>query len=349
MTVRSVALRVARTAPFAAFVGLLARLPAADNQLAVLTYHRIGDPERESELYPGLISATATQFAEHMEYVADRHRVIGTEELLWARDGGRLPPRSVLVTFDDAYADFADAAWPVIRRLRIPVILFVPTGYPDRHRWFWWDRLYAVMRRLDAPVSIPSPAGPIHYRHRNETESTFRRLVATAKSLPHGVAMEWIDGLEAAHRIADRAASVLSWDRLRELAAAGVTLAPHSVTHPRLDRLPDAEIEREVQESRAELDAATGISSPPIFAYPDGGHDERVVRAVGAAGFRVAFTTRRGANALATADWLRLRRINVAHSTPLAMVRAQLVAPWRMLGASSTSALTATDGGTLGR
>ena len=37
---------------------------------------------------------------------------------------------AVLVTFDDAYADFAEHAWPVLRAHGISPLLFVPTAFP---------------------------------------------------------------------------------------------------------------------------------------------------------------------------------------------------------------------------
>ena len=54
------------------------------------------------------------------------------------------------MTFDDAYCDFADHAWPVFRRLGVPVTLFVATEYPDHpDRAYWWDRLHAGLSVAD--------------------------------------------------------------------------------------------------------------------------------------------------------------------------------------------------------
>lgn len=44
----------------------------------------------------------------------------------------------VAVTFDDAFCSFARNAWPVLRELRIPVTVFVPSGYLGR-RSTWVD------------------------------------------------------------------------------------------------------------------------------------------------------------------------------------------------------------------
>lgn len=44
----------------------------------------------------------------------------------------------VALTFDDAFCSFARNAWPVLRELRIPVTVFVPSGYLGR-RSTWVD------------------------------------------------------------------------------------------------------------------------------------------------------------------------------------------------------------------
>ena len=94
------------------------------NLLRVLTYHDL-DPD--------------SGFAEQMELVARRYRVVSAEEVLEALGGGPpLAPRALLITFDDAYRSFETIAWPVLERLGLPAVLFVPSAFPGRpERVFW--------------------------------------------------------------------------------------------------------------------------------------------------------------------------------------------------------------------
>jgi peptidoglycan/xylan/chitin deacetylase (PgdA/CDA1 family) len=68
---------------------------------------------------------------------------------------------------------------------------------------------------------------------------------------------------------------LLTWAEVRELAAAGMDVGAHSVTHPWLPALPAGAIHREVAESRAAIEDALGRPARS-FAYPYGGHDARV-------------------------------------------------------------------------
>lgn len=51
---------------------------------------------------------------------------------------GALPERPVIVTFDDAYRDTLEVAWPVLRALDVPAVVFVPTAYIGQASS--WDR-----------------------------------------------------------------------------------------------------------------------------------------------------------------------------------------------------------------
>jgi len=294
--------------------------------LRVLTYHRVGELGDRS-LYPGLVSASPRDFAEQMRWIAEHYRVVCAEEALdCARRGVGLPPRALLITFDDAYADFAENAWPVLARLGLPVVLFVPTAFPDAAgRSFWWDRLFRALDRSERSACTSTPLGPIELGDRDGRLRAFRRLRTLILSLPHERAMDLVDAVVG--ELGDHAASnpVLGWDSLRGLAREGVTLCPHTRTHPALDRLPAEEVRREVRGSVADLEREIGAAAPPIFAYPAGRLDEAAVRILGEERIELAFTTRRGLNQLGVENPLRLRRINVSPRATEPVLRAQLL------------------------
>ena len=318
---------VAGSAVFARVVALLERLyRGRSGLLTVLTYHRVDDPGAEPALYPGLISATPHDFEEQMRFLAANYRVISLAQLLETRETGRrLPPRSVMVTFDDAYRDFGEHAWPTLRRLGLPVTLFVPTAFPDHpERGFWWDQLYHAVTESSRP-EVAAFGQRLPLADARTRSNAFRALVRAVKARPHHEAMSEVERIISELGARETRHAVLGWHELRQLAAEGVTLAPHSRTHPRLDRLPAAELSAELRGSFEDLQRKLG-GAPRVIAYPDGGHDAAVVAEAAAAGFVAAFTTERGANDLARADWLRLRRINVGRRSPLTLIRAQLLA-----------------------
>lgn len=326
---RELVLAAARNPAAEVAVALLERLlPTSPAQLSVLTYHRVGSYAEDQPRYPGLLSASTDDFATQMEYVAHRRRTLSGDELIAVATGNaRLPPRATVVTFDDAYRDFGREALPVLRRLGIPAILFVPTAYPSEpDRGFWWDRLFTALKLAPLPLRLAVNGTVLAIAETHEREPAFRTLADRLKSLPHGLALELLDDVLAQLPDPGSCHDVMGWDEIRALPALGVAVAPHSRTHPRLDRLDSTALREEVDGSRADLERELRGATFPMFAYPDGGHDANVVRAVSASGHRIAFTTVRGTNDVRTVDWLRVRRINVGPRSSLALIRAQLLA-----------------------
>jgi len=321
---RSLLGRALDTASFTAVLGMLEAIDEGRSDVfGVLTYHRVA-PDHGLTGYPGLVSATPAGFAEQMEHIARRHPVIGLADLLAAREGASLPRRAVLVTFDDAYRDFAEHAWPVLRRLGLPTTLFVPTAFADEPtRAFWWDRLYDALARTAHMPVIELPSVGLRVDTAGNPSAAFRRLRSELKALPHADLLDAVDSIVAQLGRSEPAGQVLGWSELQSLAAEGVTLAAHTRTHPLLPRVAPSDLDAELSGSLADLERRVG-STPRALAYPSGAYTEDVRAAARRAGFDLAFTTRRGLNRAGRTDWLQLRRVNVGRATSLNALRAQL-------------------------
>lgn len=105
------------------------RLPHRTLDVPILMYHRVGRLPTVADPYADL-TVRPRAFREQMEWLA-RHgfHAITEQQLFDALEWGRpaLPPRPVLVTFDDGYADVLWNAEPVLHRLHMPATAFVVT------------------------------------------------------------------------------------------------------------------------------------------------------------------------------------------------------------------------------
>ncbi len=295
--------------------------------LRILTYHRVADPRTTPKLHPRIISATPENFARQMRHLAKHYCVISMEEALHAFEkNARLPEKAVLITFDDGYLDFDEIAWPILQYYRLPATLFVPTAYPDQpQRMFWWDRLYRAITFSRRTEWNSATLGTLSLRTSEQRDHNLRLVQRHVKTLTHTEAMRLVDevcqALGEEHEVEK---TVLSWDDLRRLAKDGVTIGAHTQTHPILTRLSDdaamSEISGSLADLRRELDNVL-----PIFCYPDGGHNQKIVNLIKQNGCRLAFTTLRGFNHLGTLDPLRLHRNNVSRNSSLPIFRLRLL------------------------
>jgi peptidoglycan/xylan/chitin deacetylase (PgdA/CDA1 family) len=100
---------------------------ASDMPVPVLMYHSIGtDATRKFRRFV----VDPAEFAEQMDYLDGLgYQPVTAAELTGRIPGDPLPPRTVVLTFDDAYTDFYAAALPVLRDHGFRATLYVPTAY----------------------------------------------------------------------------------------------------------------------------------------------------------------------------------------------------------------------------
>ena len=116
---------------------------------------------------------------------------------------------------------------------------------------------------------------------------------------------------------------LMAWDQIAELDAAGVLrFEPHTVTHPNLLRLGDADARVEIVESKRVIEERLGRGAR-VFCYPAGLFGERERSYVEQAGFELAVSCEPGVNVLET-DPFALRRIQVDARDGLAVFKAKV-------------------------
>ena len=110
--------------------------------------------------------------------------------------------------------------------------------------------------------------------------------------------------------------TMLDWDQVRELAAAGVQIGGHSHSHPQLDRLDEDRLRSELILCKEIVSDQLG-SVPASFAYPYGYSSRRVRRAVRETGYAQALAVGNGLARRAQGPYA-LRRVTVRRSTSAA-------------------------------
>ena len=97
----------------------------------ILTYHSISEGSSPLCTPPAV-------FAEQMAWLAGHAgRVLPLATLVrLLEEKQEVPPKSVVLTFDDAFRNFYQAALPVLQRWRLPATVFVVTSYSGHtNRW----------------------------------------------------------------------------------------------------------------------------------------------------------------------------------------------------------------------
>lgn len=98
---------------------------------AVLSYHKIGVPPPPPKGWESWFYINESTFTAQLKWLLDHQwSPIDLDQFLRAlRDPRILPENSFLVTFDDGYHSLLDVAMPVMTRMKIPGVVFMPTDY----------------------------------------------------------------------------------------------------------------------------------------------------------------------------------------------------------------------------
>jgi hypothetical protein len=113
----------------------------APRVIPIFEYHSISSPQGEQDTH---LTVSPKHFAEHMDWLADQgYRTLTLSQYFQHSD--TLPERSILLTFDDGYADFAENALPILRHHHFSATLYVVTAYIGQYNE--WDSRGELPRR----------------------------------------------------------------------------------------------------------------------------------------------------------------------------------------------------------
>lgn len=311
------------------------------SQGLILLYHRVVTLDTD----PQLLSVTPKHFAAHLEFLSERYNPISLSELRNALEVGEIPDKSVVITFDDGYADNLWNAKPLLEKYGIPATVFVTSGYVGSKREFWFDELERIVLLTDQlpehleitingkilswnlterknkmpwgrgqktskpwDVTIKSDPAPKYTLYR-EFHQLLKPMTHEQQESVLSTLAEWA-GVSRTERDTHMPLTV---DELHQLDRGElIEIGSHTVTHALLSAQPMDTQKREIVQSKNLLEDLLGH---PIqsFSYPYGGRGMftgKTVEMVKEAGITTACANY-GSTLIRSADPYRLPRVLV--------------------------------------
>jgi peptidoglycan/xylan/chitin deacetylase (PgdA/CDA1 family) len=300
-----------------------------------LMYHHLapGPARREARFQPNLeLFVAEEEFEKQIAYLARNHDCLAIGEAVELLKARKLPRRAAIVTFDDGYHDNL-LALPILKRHKVPAAIYITTGAIARARTFWWDEHEAILGALgQLELSWQGTAHRWELDTQALKERAFQDLNRIFKALPPEGQDEMLLVLRSAAEEAGLpppyfdAEAMLTWDEVIALDREPlITIGAHTVDHFVMSQLRYEELQRQIRESRVELERRLGH---PIqhFAYPFGREEHADLReytAVERGGFVSAVTTR-PAHWKRGIDLFELPRLAVDYSDTLEDFRWKL-------------------------
>ena len=268
-------------------------------RLSILILHRVLPAPDALDPY----AADARFFDTLCGWVRQAFRVLPLDEAVRRLRSGTLPARAAAITFDDGYADNHDVALPILHRHRLSATFFVATGYLNGGRMFN-DSVTETLRRAAGPTidlrhTLLGDLGQHRLDGAAARRAAVEAVLKTVRHFPVAQRDAFCAELQQRAGVAQLPTDLMMNDeQVRGLHRGGMVVGAHTVSHPMLARLSDADALAELRDSRATLQQMTG-APVTLFAYPNGHPDEdysaRTAELVRTAGFEAAVTTAWGA------------------------------------------------------
>ena len=280
----------------------------------ILMYHRVAEIDSD----PWSLCVSPQNFAEQLEVLQQYGKIISLQELNQKISDRQNIHRSIVITFDDGYADNLYYAKPLLEKYNVPATVFITTSGIDREREFWWDELDRLLLqpgilpnflslKIDGVTykwelrevnnySLVDFKGDRWWRMEQETDPTSRHSLYRSlyQKLQHLPILERAYLLEQI-RIWANAGSFrrsthcsLSEKEIAILESGGlIEIGAHTINHPCLSQLPISTQRDEIQHSKDYLQTILG-HSVTSFSYPNGSYALATTSLVREAGFKCA-------------------------------------------------------------
>lgn len=223
--------------------------------------------------------------------------IVPLRDLLQRHRQGRSTAGLIAVTFDDAYAALGLDFKLFIEREGVHVTVFAVTGAAARGEAFWWDRLDDLFPRFESRRWREFETGcglPEAYRRLQPREHgplrPLRQWILTTSAGRCSAALDAaLSALEKETRSRTHHRA-MTFEELEGLTATGlVDVGVHTVSHPVLPLLSDAEMRNEITAAHR-IVRERFAAAVPVLAVPYGLYDQRTLRIAADAGMAASLT-----------------------------------------------------------
>jgi O-antigen/teichoic acid export membrane protein/peptidoglycan/xylan/chitin deacetylase (PgdA/CDA1 family) len=301
-------------------------------QLTVVMFHRIlpATDARHAGADPEW-TMTPESLRHCLRFFRRHYQVVSPEQVFAALRGeARLPPTSLLVTFDDGWRDTAEFAQPILDEFAVPALIFVAGAAVNQADPFWEERVFSFLAtHPDGMAQMAAALADASLAAGKAGETDIRTVINRLGQLDKTARDALLAALPAAAALPP---AMLDHGQLTALAAAGNTIGGHGMVHQPLTRVAD--LGAELQQAQA---AIAGYLDQPVIesmSFPHGAYSSAVIAQCHAVGYRYLFSSDAHLNALGGNAAQAIGRIHISEraiSDPHGRFQPSLLATWLFL------------------
>ncbi|WP_196607054.1 polysaccharide deacetylase family protein [Pectinatus frisingensis] len=242
-----------------------------DKPIIVLLYHRVADLETD----PQLLAVSPKNFDLQMQYLKEHYSVLHFED-----DWRRIETPSVIITFDDGYADNYYNAVPILKKYGVPATIFVTTGRIGTSKEPWCDDVERAILLNDFLIgeTIEIDFGNVgkfswNINDKTSREKAYYEIHNILLTVDADVRESILKGLFKRYGGADIRDKhrYMNRQELETLSKSSlITIGGHTVSHTRLSIQNYDEQLKEIKDSKEYLENILK-KKINVFSFPFGG------------------------------------------------------------------------------
>lgn len=270
------------------------------NELSIVMYHYVRDLERSR--YPKIKGRKESEFRAQLAFFKKEMNPVSMAEVVHAvKTGDALPPKAVLLTFDDGYSDHYQTCFPLLFDAKMSGAFFPPVAPVQDKKLLDVNRIHFLLAvadttrlamELDQAIDASDPllklkttaeycaewAKPNRF---DDAETIYiKRMLQMV--LPEDFRNTVAQRLFAKYVTQDEAAFASELyctpDQLRVMQASGMYVGSHGTSHYWLNAVAEdvqsAEVETSLQFLR---DIGSPVDDYWVMCYPYGGWNESLL------------------------------------------------------------------------
>lgn len=263
----------------------------------VLMFHRVFNSKKEliNDRFLKL-AISKSDFKKKIKFLKKNYKIISLDDFV-----SHIKSESnnfyISLTFDDGYKDNLLNVVPIINKYKIPITIFVCTGFVDRKVNAWWYQVNEILlKRNFIKYSFEGKTNSFNLFSEKNKIYFLNYVLKKYFNLPSKKKLKFLNSITSSIKMKN-SKHFLNWNELKLLSKNPlVTIGAHTTSHPCLASLNNKQLNSEIFSSKILLEKKIG-KKVNYFSYPYGNKisaSTREYNFVKKLNFLAAFTTRRG-------------------------------------------------------
>ena len=284
------------------------------NNLTIVMYHYVRD--LKNSRYPDIKGLDINLFKKQINYMRKHYHIITMEEVIYSIDNQvKIPEKSVLLTFDDAYSDHYNNVFPILDKYKLQGSFYAPSKAITEHTVLDVNKIHFILASTEDKINLVNELKELvkFYQKEYQLEDFdyyYKKLAQASRldtkdvifikrllqvELVEDLRIKIVDTLfEKYIEVSEDAFSrelYMNEEQLKHMLRSGQHIGNHGYNHYWWNSLNEKEMSQELDLSISFLEKIGVDMNNWTACYPYGSYDDQSIKMLKERGCKLAVTT----------------------------------------------------------